>query len=343
MDIDNAWSSNNVWNVVVKGSVCFILIGLLILGQGHAMAKTDEIVFLDFGHDSGDVHNKIAAFIIQHGYGYDVDHIHADTHAGMMAMRKGDLHVGMELWIDNIRDLWNDALDAGDLIDLGNNFPDAPQGWYVPTYMIEGDPERGIEPMAPDLKTVHDLPKYWELFKDPENPRKGRFYNSPTLWETYTINKQKMEAYGLTDTYTMFTPGSQAALDVSIATAYRRGLPWLGYYWEPTSLMAEYDMTMLEEPEYSDECWETDRGCAYPAGDVVVFAYGGLPDIAPDLIPFLENYQTTLAQTNEIVNYFESEANRDYDAVPPWFLKEYEDVWTEWVPDDVAAKVKEAL
>jgi len=26
-----------------------------------------------------------------------------------------------------------------------------------------------------------------------------------------------------------------------------------------------------------------------------------------------------------------------------WFLGEYEDVWTEWVPADVAAKVRAAL
>jgi len=63
----------------------------------------------------------------------------------------------------------------GTAIDLGPNFPDSTQGWYVPTYVIKGDKERGIEPMAPDLKTVEDMPKYWELFQNPQIPGKRLF------------------------------------------------------------------------------------------------------------------------------------------------------------------------
>ena len=42
----------------------------------------------------------------------------------------------------------------------------------MPTYVIEGDPERGIEPMAPDLKSVLDLPDYWAVPRS-EDPSKG--------------------------------------------------------------------------------------------------------------------------------------------------------------------------
>lgn len=37
------------------------------------------------------------------------------------------------------------------------------QGSYVPRYLVEGDAERGIEPrLAPDLRSVTDLPRYVE-------------------------------------------------------------------------------------------------------------------------------------------------------------------------------------
>ena len=37
----------------------------------------------------------------------------------------------------------------------------------------------------------------------------------------------------------------------------------------------------------------------------------------------------------------ENEATTDEAAI--WFLKEYESLWTGWVPSSVASKVKEAL
>lgn len=319
------------------------LLSLLTISLLPTSALGQEIVFLSFSHDSSQIHNRIAAFIVEHGYGYDVDHILAETHPGLLAIRRGDAHIGMELWIDNVLDVWEDAVEQGDVLDLGPNFPNALQGWYVPTYMIKGDPERDIEPMAPDLKSVHDLAMYWELFKDAEDPRRGRFYNAPTGWEAYTINLKKLDAYGLTDTFVDFTPGSSAALDVSVATAYIRGLPWLGYHFEPSGIMGMYDMTMLEEPEYTDECWEHDAGCAYPNGNVRVFAHRSLPRIAPELIDFLTNYESTLEQTNAMLSYFETEADQNLDQVVPWYLQHYEDVWVDWVPHDVAAKVKSAL
>ena len=33
----------------------------------------------------------------------------------------------------------------------------------------------------------------------------------------------------------------------------------------------------------------------------------------------------------------------DSDEAARWFLKEHEAMWTQWVPEEVAAKVKESL
>lgn len=316
---------------------------LTFVSVGASYASAQEVIFVDWSWDSAQVHNRIAGFITEHGYGYDVDYIFADTSPGLLGMRRGDIHVSMEMWTDNFIEIWEDATAKGEILDLGPNYPNAPQGWYVPTYMIEGDPARGIEPVAPDLRSVTDLPKYWELFRDPEQPSKGRFYNAPTGWVVYDINNEKLEGYGLLDSYVAFVPGSQAALDTSIATAYRRGNPWVGYYWEPSGIMGMFDMTMLEEPEYTDECWETTFACSFPNVSVRVGVASELADWAPELIDFLRSYETTLEQTNSFLDYFENDGRRDVEAAARWFLAEYEDVWTGWVPADVAQKVKSAL
>ncbi len=45
--------------------------------------------------------------------------------------------------------------------------------------------------MAPDLKSVADLSQYCQLFKDPENPDKGRLYGSIPGWLVDEIMRAK--------------------------------------------------------------------------------------------------------------------------------------------------------
>lgn len=300
------------------------------------------VTFVDWSWDSVQVHNRIAAFILEHGYGYEVDYLFADTLPGFLALQRGNADIGMETWFENFQDAWDRALNAGLVVPFGNNFPNAPQGWYVPTYLIKGDPERGIEPLAPDLRSVEDLPRYWELFRDPENPNKGRFYNGPTGWLAHTINNAKFEAYGLTETYNAFDPGSDAALASSMMAAYQRGEPWFGYYWEPTWVMGLLDMTLLEEPEYTDECWEKDYGCAYPLSTVIISANARFIKNHPDIADFLTAYETTLEQNNAMLAHMQ-QTGGSAESAALYFLDTYRDTWHQWVPDDVVAKVEQAL
>lgn len=327
----------------VLSILALVLVTPLVFGLSHAQAQ--PLVFVDWSWDSALVHNRIAGFVAKHGFGYEVDYLFADTVPGIQGMRRGDIDISMETWVDNIQEIWNEAIAEGSLIDLGPNFPNAPQGWYVPTYMIEGDPERGIEPITPDLKSVFDLPKYWEVFRDRENPRKGRFYNGVTGWVVSEHNVKRLHTYGLDEYYDVFYPGSQAAMDTAIMRAYERGEPWFGYYWEPTWIMGSLDMTMLEEPPYTDACWDEhtgDYGCAFPAVAVRIAVNHQLLDQAPDFVEFLRNYETDLSHTNEALAFMETTGGNADDAAL-WFLREYEELWTQWLAPDVAAKVKAAL
>lgn len=329
--------------VFVVAAVVAIGASLFISGPVTAADKT--IVFVDRSWDSALAHNRVAGFIAHYGFGYEVDYLMADTIPGWEGMRRGEIDVSMETWIDNAPDLWLEPIADGRFIDLGPNFLEAPQGWYVPAYVIEGDPERGIEPMAPGLRSVLDLPDYWEVFRDPEVRRKGRFYNGPTGWVTSEHNTKKLKAYGLTDTYSNFHPGSQASLDASIARAFQRGEPWLGYYWEPTWVMGHYDMIRLEEPPYREGCLDEDGGdfyCAFASADVKIVATAPFVARAPDIAAFLRNYETELHHTNEMLAFMELNGGTPEDAAL-WFLREYESLWTKWVDESVATRVLAAL
>jgi glycine betaine/proline transport system substrate-binding protein len=320
-------------------ALCLVL--AVAIGASPAMAK-DKLVFADKGWDSIQVHNRIASFIIENGYDYSIEFIAGETIAMFAGLTRGDIDVDMEIWVDNQQPAFDNAIAAGKVIDLGANFPDSWQGWLVPTYMIKGDPARGIKATTPDLKSVNDLPKYKDAFKDPEDPKKGVFYSCIPGWGCEKINENKFAAYGLNDTFNIFLPGSNAALVASLAGAYKKGEPWFGYYWAPTWVLGTYDMTPLEEPAYDKAIFESTGKSAYPAVSVNIAVNSSMLKKAPEVVEFLKKYETTQALANKFLAYMKEKEANTQDAAE-WFLKEYEELWTGWVPADVAAKVKKAL
>ncbi len=287
---------------------------------------------------------EIAGFITEHGYGYEVDYAPATNVVIVAAIERGDIDIHMEIAPRSLQEPLDKLMASGQGEEVGISFPGTWQGWLVPTYMIKGDPARGIEATAPDLKSVFDLPKYWELFKDPEDPTKGRFLSCIPGWQCEQTNKLKFEAYGLNEFYSIFTPGSDAALSASLVGAYEKGEPWFGYYWSPTWVLAKVDMTPLEEPAWEEALWneEAKYACAYPLESNVIVTNIGLRQRAPEIVAFLGNYEHTYEQINAALLYMKDNDTKAPEAAI-WFLKEFEDTWTKWVPADVAAKVKAAL
>ncbi|HEY4579215.1 MAG TPA: ABC transporter substrate-binding protein [Savagea sp.] len=304
--------------------------------------KIDKIVFADPGWDSIRIHNSIAQIIIENGYDYETDVISGSTATTFQGLRNGEINAYTEVWTDNIKEVYEEAIESGDVEKVSVNFNDNTQGLYVPAYVIEGDEERNINPLAPDLKTVEDLKKYPEVFQDPEDPKKGRVINAPSGWEVEKVITEKFETYGLDESLNNFLPGSDAAIVASLVDAYNKGEGWVGYYWSPTAITAKYDLILLEEEPYDKEKWEEDKSTEFPPNDVVVAVHKDLPEQAPDVVEFLSKYETSSELTEAGLQYMEdNEVDNDEAAI--WWMKEYEDVWTEWVSEDVAEKVKEAL
>lgn len=302
----------------------------------------DTIILADAGWDSIRIHNSITQIIIEEGYDYKTDITLGSTAATMQGLRDGDIHVYTEVWIDNMKELYEEVTSSGDVKRVSTNFSDIDQGLFVPTYVIEGDVERGIDPVAPDLKTVEDLKKYPHIFPDPENPNKGRIINAPSGWLTGDIIDIKFDLYGLDELYTNFKPGSDSALNASLVDAYEKGEPWVGNFWSPTTLSARFDLTLLQEPPYDETIWEESKATEFPPTDIVVAVHKDFPEQAPDVVKFLENYETSNDLTEAALRYMdEHDASPEETAV--WWMVEYEDVWMRWVPEEVANKVKNAL
>ncbi len=298
------------------------------------------LVFAGLGWGSAQLHNHIAGQILHAGFGCEYADTPGSTTLSVQRLVRGEIDITMEIWVNSAPDIFRDAVAAGDVLDLGLNMTALEMSFLVPRYVIEGDPERGIEPMAPDLKSVADLPRYIHVFQDPEQPDKGRYYNCPVGWNCAEINTMKLAAYGLEEYYTNVRLDTNAALVAAISGAYERGEAWLGYYWSPTPWIGLYPMIQLEEPEWTQECWDGDRGCAFAPAIVDIAVSKGFSDSASkEMIEFLRAYEMDHMLVSAYLAY-QSTTDAEWVDIARHFLKTEPEVWTAWVSDEVASRVR---
>lgn len=302
------------------------------------------VMFAGLDYQSAAFHTAVAKFIAKNGYGCQVDDLPGSTIPLINGVARGDVDVIMEIWTANPAQAWVDAEKAGTVVALGTTYPDAVEGWFVPTYVVDG-----AEAPAPTLAKAEDLPEFAPLFTDPEEPSKGRFYNCPAGWQCEVVNSKKLIAYGLEESYTNFRPGTGAALQAAVESAYLRKKPILFYYWAPTALMGKYEFVQLQEPTFNRELWDQmmeaevpNAATAYPVSMVIIGANKAFSESAPNLTAFLKAYSTTSALTSKALADMEANGG-SADTAAQTFLKGNEDVWTKWVPASVAEKVKAAL
>ena len=328
--------------------VIFVLLGLVLSLSliVPGCAKEKELIKLsDLNWGSAHFQSEMAKIIIENGYGYPVELVPGKTIMLFQGLRTGDIDIFLEGWLQNQQEAYDQAMAAGDIVLLGFlNNDNWQSGFTVPTYVIKGDPDRGIQPMAPDLKTVLDLaqPEYKKLFQNPENKEKGLLLNGPIGWECEQVIIEQVATYGIDDDYDVINAGSQEGLFASLTSDYEKGEPWLGYMWGPTWIAGKLDLTLLEEPAYDEAVWDENHGCAWPSVDLFIAAHKDFPDRAPEVTEMFTKWTMSTATLDEALAYMDETGGEPVDAAI-WFLKNREELWTKFVPADVAQKVKEAV
>jgi glycine betaine/proline transport system substrate-binding protein len=265
------------------------------------------------------------------------------------ALAQDDLQIIAEIWTGR-SPIIEKAVKAGDVMVVGDTLAGgAEQGWYVPDYVVHGDSARGIEATAPDLKTWRDLPRYKHLFRDPEDPSKGRFLNCPSGWVCEQTNSRLLRVHGLEDDYSNFRAGTGAALDSAISSAYDRGVPILFYYWQPAGLMAKYKFAKVAQDPFDQQCWDTivsGEGTLCSSDFLVAHLGVGVSarfaQANPGLIAFLERLQFQPPLLNKMILDM-TESHASGQAMATRFLRENPDIWHAWLPSDAAARADAAL
>ena len=331
-----------------------LAVSVISLSLMPAIASADcgKARLADFDWNSANVHTGIVQFILEHGYGCEVETTRGSTTPIMAAHYDSQLDVVTELWYDNIVTQY-DAVEAEGIIEnIGINTPDSQQAFYVDRNTVD----------KYNIKSVLDMnnPEIAALFTDPENPDMGRMVSCIGGWTCYTINHVKQRVYGLDKFYTNFDPGSSGALAAEIAGAFAKDRPIFTYYWAPTALMGKVDLVRLTEPPYDAACWGAMMDvvedikangkdvykptCATEYKDMsldksVLTAWA---DTHPDETAFLRAYSIPTATVNKLLAYYEDEADGDMELLAIEYLSNNSE-WKSWVSAEVAANVSGAL
>ena len=291
--------------------------------------------------ESGQFTTGVLKYIVESGYGCQVTQVPGAGPALETALSQNDIQVIGEQWMGR-SPIMEQAIAQNKVAVIGDTLKGgATQGWYVPKYVLDENP---------GLRSYQDLPKYAELFKDPENPGKSRFMNCPSGWACEIFNTRLLKNTGLDSVFNNAHPGTGAALDAEIASAFEQHKPLLFYYWQPTGLMAKYDFAALEFAAYKDECWQdllladgtSDCVSGFPVSPLGIAVSTPFIAANPELADVFKKVQFSPDELNgAILEMSESKRSGEEQALA--FLRGNPNVWQEWVSDEAATNLAAKL
>lgn len=322
----------------------------LLLTTGAAAAQecgTISIAEMDWA--SAELMANVDAIMLEEGYGCDVDLIPGATTTTFASMsEKGQPDVAPELWINAVREPLQIALDEGSMkVMNGGPITELGEGWWITPEFAAAHPE---------LDTVEKVLEHPELFPYAEDDSKGAFIGCPAGWGCQLANANMFRAFDMEEKgWVLVDPGSAAGLDGSMAKAVERGEPWFGYYWSPTSMIGKYQMVKLPfETEWAgSENWDgcivkPEQDCMDPQpsswteSEVNSVVTDDFIEKAGPAAEYFANRVFPGPIMNEMLVFMNENQATGEDAAFE-FLLTHEDIWTQWVPADVADKVRDAL
>ena len=296
----------------------------------------NAIVFSDLDWTSARVQTRIAQYIVEHGYGYTTSAVAGGTDRLFQSLREGDIQVSMEIWLPLQESGWNQARAEGEVEYIGASMDKDWQSTFViPSYLQEE---------YPGLDHVDDLkdPRYQELFATASSDGKARLIACAVGWACQEINDAQIDGYDLTGHLQVVRPDSEQALFDGVYRAYAKREPWLGYMWGTADPAILLDLVLLEERPYSDECWFTNKACAFKDTTILIAVHSDLPSGTPEIYDFLTKWNFTTADYKGVLQWMEDNGATAEQAALNW-LKEEDDSWMPWVTEEARAGIQAAL
>ena len=317
-----------------------------LMGSHTAYAECGRVTVASMNWQSAEVLAEIDKFVLSEGYGCEVELVPGDTMPTLTSMiEKGQPDVAPEAWTTAVLEPLTAAVNEGRLHYGARSLRDGGvEGWWIPKYIADANP---------DVKTIEDALSRPDLFPSPDDKDRGAVHNCPSGWNCQITTGNAFKAWeAKAKRFMLVETGSAAGLDGSIAKANERKEAWLGYYWSPTAILGKYEMVKLDAGVPHDaEAWvkcNTKADCANPQkndwakADVMTVVTDRFKKAGGDAFNYLNARDWGNDTVNELLAWMQDNQATGEDGANH-FLKNYPQIWSEWVTPEVAERIKAAL
>ena len=317
-----------------------------------ANASCGNLVIAEQNWASAELMANVDKVILEEGYGCEVELVPGATMPTFTSMNdKGTPDMNPEQWANAVYEPLKVAVKEKRIF-VANGAPitGLGEGWWLTPGSIEKHPElKGM--------TALQILERPDLFPDKEDPSKGAFVGCPAGWGCQLANANLFVAYEMEKKgWKLIDPGSAAGLDGTISKASDSGKPWFGYYWNPTSMVGKYGLIPVDfGVEFAgrdnwDNCIMKPAGeCASPkptawtkseVNSLITKSFKEKAGKGPT--KYVEKRTYPGEVMNGMLVYMADNQAKGSDAAVE-FLVRYPDVWTKWVPADVADKIRKGI
>ncbi len=291
-------------------------------GAGNIPESSDPIKMPINEWTGQHVSTHIAGEILK-SMGYNVEYVTAGALPQFAGIAQGNLHVQLEVWTNNVGDIYPKAVESGEIVVLGDLGLHPQEGWIYPPYMEEKCP--GL----PDYRALYDCA---QAFAAADTFPKGRLVTYPADWGTRS--KDVVAAIDLP-----FAPvpgGSEGAMVAELKSAYAAQEPAIMMFWQPHAIFADLDFNWVSWNPSDGECVEEsqakDTACGFQQATVDKVVWKGFKDKWPAAHKFLERYQLTNDIHNRAMLEIDSKGRALEEVVAEWIANN-KSVWQPWVDD----------
>jgi glycine betaine/proline transport system substrate-binding protein len=308
---------------MLRGSILAVAVGLLLAAcggsDGDAGQDTVRLAVNPWPGSAANAH--VAAVILERELGLDVRIIEIDENAQWAGLDDGSIDASLEIWPSGHADNVATYIDELGTVEHGGMLGVVGQiGWFIPSYVLADNPA---------LTTWEGLRGSEGLFATTETRSSGRFLAADPSFVQF--DDAIIANLGLD--LIVVQSGSEAAQLATVEAAIAREEPVLFYFYTPHPLHTLYDLTMVELPEWTEECEALpaeQRGCGYPPDVFFKAFHAGLAVRLPEAHAVLSRMRMTEDDQDAVVRAMFVEGLDAADAARAW-VDANEAVWRTWL------------
>jgi glycine betaine/proline transport system substrate-binding protein len=267
---------------------------------------------------------NVAKILIEQELGNPVEIVALDENVQWDALAADDADASLEVWPSGHSEHVADYIDAQGVVENGGPLgPVGGIGWFVPSYVVAEHPELATWEGFAD-------PELAALFATAETGDKGQFLGADPSWVQF--DEDIINNLGLN--LQVVWAGSEEALLAAVSSAYERQEPILFYFYAPHAIFSRFDLTRVELPAYTEECYADTEGgsvaCDYPPDELFKIFSTGLKEKDTAVHTLLQNMNYGSDAQISMLGTLD-EGKTIEEAAQAW-VDANEAVWQGWLP-----------